>query len=463
MIYENATIITVDPKRRIIYGGAIAVSGSRIAGVGKRQDIINQFGQEDQERHNLEGMVVIPGLINTHVHQSQALIRGCADDMALIDWLIKRVWVLQGNYDEDDGRVSAELCILEILKSGTTAFVETMIAGHYGFDGIARVVQSSGIRAALSKIIMDISTYAEEDANSMHVGMREDPIESFQDALTMHEKWEGGADGRIQVWFGPRPPGGCSSELYRKMMGAANERGMGVTVHMAEVKEDVEYLRNSFDMTPVEYCESVGMVGPRVLLIHCVQLEGDDIIRLADTGTHVTHNPLSNSKLASGIAPIAEMLEAGVNVSLGTDGGPSNNGYDMINDMRWASYLQKIRRDDPTVTPAEAVLEMATINGAKAMGLEDQIGSIEVGKQADFTALNMNKPRLTPAPDPVSAIVFAGCGSDVDTVVIGGKLVVKGGEVLTMDEGRILTEANERARKVYERAGINYGPRWPAA
>lgn len=462
MIFENATIVTVDPARRIIQDGAIAVAGSRITGVGKRQAILEEFC-EDTQRVDLKGMLVIPGLVNTHVHQSQAMIRGCADDMALIEWLTERVWVLQGNYDEDDGRISAELCILEMLKSGTTAFVETMIAGHYGFDGIAQVVQSSGIRAALSKIVMDVSTYAEEEAGSMHTGMIEEREASFQQALDLHDRWQGAADGRIQVWFGPRPPGGSSSELLREMMVAAKARDMGVTIHMAEVREDVAYLRNTFDMTPIEYCESVGMVGPRVLLIHCVQLGDADVNRLAATGTHVTHNPLSNSKLASGIAPIAAMLAAGVNVSLGTDGGPSNNGYDMINDMRWASYLQKVHAGDPALMPVETVLEMATINGAKAMGLEDQIGSIEIGKQADFVALDMHKPRLTPAPDPVSAIVCAGNGSDVDTVVIGGRIVVEAGRVCSMDEERILAEADQRARKVYARAGIPFAPRWPVA
>lgn len=461
MIYKNATIVTVDKQRRIIPCGAIAVSGTRIVGVGSEERIISEFKPAPEECVDLKGMVVIPGLINTHVHESQALIRGCADDMALIEWLKDRVWVLQGNYDEDDGRISAELCILEMLKAGTTAFVETMIAGRYGFDGIAQAVQTSGIRAALSKIIMDVSTYAEEDVGSMYEGMIEDRVSSFQEALDMHEKWEGGADGRIQVWFGPRPPGGCSSELFREMMIAAKERDMGVTIHLAEVKEDVEYIRNSFDMTPVEYCESVNMVGPRVLLVHCVQLESEDIRRLAKTGTHVTHNPVCNAKLASGIAPIAEMLKVGVNVSLGTDGGPSNNSYDMINDMRWASYLQKVKQGDPTVAPTETVLEMATLNGAKAMGLSDQIGSIEVGKKADFVALNMDKPHLTPAPDLVSTIVCAANGSDVDTVVIDGKIVVKGRKVLTMDEGRILEEANRRAREVYQRAGLAYKPRWP--
>ena len=263
MIFENATIITVDPARRIIQDGAIAVDGSRITGVGKRLAILEEFC-EDAQRVDLKGMLVIPGLVNTHVHQSQALIRGCADDMALIEWLTERVWVLQGNYDEDDGRISAELCILEMLKSGTTAFVETMIAGHYGFDGIAQVVQSSGIRAALSKIVMDVSTYAEEEAGSMHKGMIEAREASFQEALDLHDRWQGAADGRIQVWFGPRPPGGSSSELLREMMVAAKARDMGVTIHMAEVREDVAYLRNKFDMTPIEYCESVGMVGPQI-------------------------------------------------------------------------------------------------------------------------------------------------------------------------------------------------------
>lgn len=460
MLFKNATIVTVDPDRRIIQDGAIAVEGSRIAGVGKREDILQQF-PDDKEHVDLKGKVVIPGLINTHVHQSQSLIRGCADDMALIEWLMDRVWVLQGNYDEDDGRISAELCILEMLKSGTTAFVETMLAGRYGFDGIAKVVESSGIRAALSKIVMDVTKYAEESEGSMYKGMVEEREASFQEALDMYDKWEGKADDRIQVWFGPRPPGGTSSDLLKEMMEAANQRGMGVDIHLAEVKDDVAYMRNSFNMTPIEYCESVNMVGPRVLLIHCVQLQSDDIKRLAKTGTNVTHNPVCNAKLASGIAPIAEMLGAGVNVGLGTDGGPSNNSYDMINDMRWASYLQKVKLDDETVMPVETVMEMATLNGAKILGWEDRIGSIEVGKQADFVALDMDKPHLTPAPDPVSTIVCSANGGDVDTVVIGGKIVVEGRKVLTMDEERILAEANERVRKVYERAGIHYGPRWP--
>jgi len=458
MIFENATLVTMDAERRIISDGAIAVSGSRIVGVGKANDIRAQFAS-DRERVDLRGMLVIPGLVNTHIHLTQALIRGCADDLGLIDFLVKRVWVLMGNYDRDDARLSAELCILEMLKAGTTAFVESMLVLHYGFDGIAQVVESSGIRAALAKTVMDLPSYIE--GHAMHAGMVEDREAAFQEALDMHAKWDGAADGRIQVWFGPRPPGGCSADLYREMMSAARERGMGVTVHLAEVQEDVEYIRQQYGMRPIEFAESVGMVGPRVLLIHTVWLDEDDIRRLAETGTHITHNPVSNAKLASGIAPVPAMLAAGVNVSLGTDAGTCNNTYDLIREMRWASVLHKVKHLDPTIVPCETVLEMATINGAKAMGLEDEIGSLEVGKRADFVALDMDKPHLVPAPDPVSALVFAANGSDVDTVVIDGQIVVRGREVLTMDEERILAEARERAEKLYHRVGGGYGPRWP--
>jgi len=458
MIFENATLITVDAERRIIRDGAIAVSGSRIVGIGKKRDIRAEFAS-DRERVDLQGMLVIPGLVNTHVHLTQALIRGCADDLGLIDFLVKRVWVLMGNYDHDDARLSAELCILEMLKAGTTAFVESMLVLHYGFDGIARAVESAGIRAALSKTVMDLPSYIE--GHPMHPGMVEDPEAAFQEALDMHAKWDGAAGGRIQVWFGPRTPGGCSPELYRQMMAAARERDMGVTMHLAEVQEDVRYIRQQYGMRPVEFVESVGMVGPRVLLAHTVWLDEQDIQRLAETGTHVTHNPISNSKLASGIAPVPALLAAGVNVSLGTDAGTCNNTYDLIHDMRWASALHKVNHLDPTIVPCETVLEMATINGAKAMGLEDEIGSLEVGKRADFVALDMDKPHLVPAPDPVSALVFAANGSDVDTVVIDGQIVVRQRQVLTMDEERILGQARERAERLYHRVGGGYGPRWP--
>jgi cytosine/adenosine deaminase-related metal-dependent hydrolase len=457
-VFEHGTLITMDAERRIITDGAMAVEDGRIAAVDKADVLRERYRKEP--RTDLQGNVVTPGLINTHVHLAQAMIRGCADDLELIDWLGKRVWVLQGNYSEEDGRASAELCIVEMLKSGTTAFVESMLAGRYGFDGIAEVVIRSGMRAALSKIVMDTATYATQD-DWMYPGMVEDRETTLRDTLAMHDKWQGAGDGRIMVWFGPRTPGGVTPGLYREITDIARQRGMGVTVHLAEIQADRQFFEEQFGQTPAEYAEDVGLVGPNTLLVHTVWMDDHDIDILARTKTNVAHNPASNTKLASGIAPIAEMLAAGVNVGLGTDGGPSNNAYDMVREMRWASYLQKVRTLNPIATPAEAVLEMATLHGAKAMGLEKEIGSLEVGKQADFVVFDLDKPHVTPSTDTVSTLVYAATGEDVDTVVVGGKTVVQGRQVLTLDEERILNEARKRARAVWKRAGIEHKPRWP--
>jgi cytosine/adenosine deaminase-related metal-dependent hydrolase len=458
MIYEHGTLITMDTQRRVITDGALAVQDGRFLAIDKASALRERFPSEP--RTDLRGRTVTPGLINTHVHLAQAMIRGCADDLELLDWLGKRVWVLQGNYTEEDGRASAELCILEMLKSGTTAFVESMLAERYGFDGIANVVLHSGIRAALSKIVMDMGTYATKD-NWMHPGMVEDRETSVKNTLAMYEKWNGAGDGRLAVWFGPRTPGGVTPELYREISGLARERNMGITMHLAEVQADRAYLRERYEKSPAEFVEDVGLVGPNVLLVHTVWMDANDIRILARTSTNVAHNPVSNAKLASGIAPIAEMLAAGVNVTLGTDGGPSNNTYDLVRDMRWASYLQKARTLHPRVTPAEAVLEMATIRGAQALGWEKEIGSLEVGKQADFVVFDLDKPHLTPHRDEVSTLVYAATGADVDTVVIGGKVIVQNRQVLTLDEERILREATERAEAVWKRAGVEHKPHWP--
>ena len=458
MIYEHGTLVTIDAQRRVITDGAMAVKDGRFVAIGKSRELQELLPAEP--RTDLKGRVVIPGLVNAHVHLAQAMIRGCADDMELIDWLGKRVWVLQGNYTEEDGQTSAELCILEMLKSGTTCFVESMLAGRYGFDGIAGVVLYSGIRAALAKIVMDVGTYATKD-DWMHPGMIEDRETTLRDTLALYERWNGAGNGRLAVWFGPRTPGGVTPELYREIRALADQRDMGITVHLAEVQADRNYLKDKYNQSPAEFAQAAGLTGPKVLLVHTVWMDAQDIEILARTRTNVAHNPCSNAKLASGIAPIPEMLAAGVNVALGTDGGPSNNTYDLVREMRWASYLHKARTLNPMVMPAETVLEMATIHGAKALGWEREIGSLEVGKQADFVVFDLDKPHVIPGFDPVSTVVYAATGTDVDMVVIAGKVIVQGRQVLTMDEDRILHQARERARAVWKRAGITHTPRWP--
>jgi cytosine/adenosine deaminase-related metal-dependent hydrolase len=458
MLFTNATIITMNASREIITNGAIAINGNRIVAVGKAKDVLVQYAED--EVVDLQGKLLIPGLIDTHVHVAQALIRGCADDMALIQWLCERVWVLQGNFTEDDGYVSARLCIAEMLKSGTTTFLESMLAHRYGFNGIARAVEESGMRACLAGIVMDIGTYATQES-SMHPGMIESREMSLLGVLDMHSKWEGVADDRIHVWFGPRTPGGVTSELYREMSAFARERDMGITMHLAEVEADKIFLQEKYGLSPVYYAESVGLLSPKTVLVHMVWLTQQDIEMLAQTSTSVSHNPSSNSKLASGVCKVPQMLASGVNVALGCDGGPSNNDYDMIREMKLAAIIHKAVTHDPLIVPAETVLEMATINGARSLGLEHEIGSLEVGKKADLVAVDLNHLHTTPSFNHVSTLVYAATGGQVDMVVVDGRIVVEQGLLLTMNEEEIMQQARQHANALYKRAGIEIVPKWP--
>ncbi|GER90325.1 amidohydrolase [Dictyobacter vulcani] len=458
MLITHATILTMNARREIIEDGAIAIRDNRIVEIDKTAVLATRYPTEEQL--DATGKLIIPGLIDTHVHLAQALIRGCADDMELIHWLCDRVWVLQGNYTEDDGYVSARLCIGEMLKSGTTTFLESMLAHRYGFDGIARAVQESGIRACLAGIVMDIGTYATQE-NSMHPGMIESRETSLLGVLDMHSKWEGAANDRIHVWFGPRTPGGVSSELYREMSELARQRNMGITMHLAEVEADKVFMQEKFGLSPVLYADSVGLLGPRSVMVHMVWLNDNDIAKLVETGTHVSHNPSSNSKLASGVCKVPQLLAQGVNVALGCDGGPSNNDYDMIREMKLAAIIHKAVSLDPQIVPAETVLEMATINGARALGLEHEIGSLEAGKKADLVLIDFQRLHTTPSPNPVSTLVYAATGGEVDTVLVDGKIVVRQGELVTMKEEEVMAQANKHAQIVYRRAGIQLKSRWP--
>ena len=458
MLFTNATIITMNPTRDIITGGAIAIKDNRIAAVGKTDALLRQYSGD--QVIDVKGKLIIPGLIDTHVHLAQALIRGCADDMALIQWLCERVWVLQGNFTHDDGYVSARLCIAEMLKSGTTTFLESMLAHRYGFDGIARAVDESGIRACLAGIVMDIGTYATQ-SSSMHPGMVESRETSLFGVLDMHSKWHGAANDRVHVWFGPRTPGGVSSELYREMSDYAHQRDMGITMHLAEVEADKIFLNEKYGLSPVYYAESVGLLGPKTVLVHMVWLARADIDKLAETRTSVSHNPSSNSKLASGVCKVPQMLASGVNVALGCDGGPSNNDYDLVREMKLAAIIHKAVTNNPLIVPAETVLEMATINGARALGLEQEIGSLEAGKKADLVVIDLNRLHTTPSPNPISSLVYAATGAEVDTVVVDGRIVVEHGQLLTMDENEVMEQAHQHAGALYRRTGIEIKPTWP--
>jgi cytosine/adenosine deaminase-related metal-dependent hydrolase len=362
------------------------------------------------------------------------------------------VWPLQGNYDAEDGRVSAKLCMLEMIKSGTTSFIESMIHTRYGFDGVARALEESGMRGYLAKTIMDTPAYGRKQ--TMHEGMIEDGERSLTETIAMFDRWNGKADGRIGVWFGPRSLGACSKALYEKIAQEAAKRKTGITMHLCEVKEDLQYARRKFKKSPVAFANEVGLLTPRTVLAHAVWLTDRDIATLGKTWTNISHCPSSNAKLASGIARVPEMLNKGVNVALGCDGGPSNNSYDMIREMRLAAYIHKVRLSDPMTMPAETVLEMATVRGARAIGMGDKLGTLEPGKLADMVLVNLDSIDMVPNNNHVSDLVYAGSGADADTVIIDGQIIMKHRTVKTLDERDIIQQARERASALLERTGL---------
>ncbi|KAF2166979.1 hypothetical protein M409DRAFT_66479 [Zasmidium cellare ATCC 36951] len=460
MLYTQATIITVNANRDIIQDGAILVQGSKIANIGKTEALLKLYPEEEVTA--LEGRIIIPGLVNAHMHTAQTLLRGTADDLELVSWLCERIWPLQGNFTPKDGYAAARLSIAEMLKSGTTCFLESMFADRYGFDGLCRAVEESGIRGCLGKIVMDVGTYASDPKWAMHPGLVENRETSLLGAVDMHKKWNGKADDRIRVWFGARTPGGVSEGLYKEMTSISREQNIPITMHCAEAPADRTFFESQ-GHTAMSYCDSVNLLGPQTVLVHMVHLDDSDIKTLAETGTHIVHCPSSNTKLASGICRVPDLLEAGVSVTLGTDGAPCNNTCDMLQEMRLAGILHKAARMDPTSVPAETVLETATINGAKALGLADSVGSIEKGKKADFVVLDMRAVHLQPWFNPVSAVVYSATGRDVEIVLVDGKEVAKSGKLTTMDEESIWKEAEWRSKEVVKRAGLTsaVGARWP--
>ena len=448
----------MNQRREIIRDGAVAIDDNRISAVGKTNEI--KASHRADIELDCSGKLILPGLVDCHVHLAQALIRGCADDLSLVSWLRERVHPMQGAYSPKYGELSAKLCCLEMIKSGTTCFVESGLHWRYGFNEIARVVEDIGIRAALSKKLMNLRGYADVP-DAICESMTEDGETTMRQTLEMIKKWHGKADNRIHVWFGARTPGACTVDFYREIAEQTREHRTGITIHLGEVKVDISYMRKEFKMTPMEFMQHCGVVGPHVIYAHGVWIPQKDFKILRETKGTVCHCPASNLKLASGFAPVPEMLQAGANVGLGCDGGPSNNCYDMIREMKLAAVIHKGRLLDPEVLPAEQVLEMATLNGARATLWGKELGSLESGKLADLIVVDQRSPHLVPVRNPISNLVYAANGSDVDTVIIDGKIVMQGRKVKTIDETEIVEQVQKVGLEVDKRLGLETGPSWP--
>ena len=462
LLITDVTAITVDARRRIVTDAAIAVDGDRIAEVGKAADLTARYPEAD--RLDGRGMVAIPGLIDAHVHTPQTLLRGVADDVAWRPFLEEFIWPLQGRFEPEDALASIRLSMLEMLKSGTTCFVDPLVHSRYDVDGLAGAVVDFGLRGVLAKIVMDRAVQAER-TGLIHPGMLETEERSLAEAARAFERWNGAGNGRVRIWYGPRVPRepvvACSPEFYRRVAEAARDFRTGITVHLAGEREDVAFFRREFDRLPVEFARDNGLLGPNVLLAWGTHISEREIPILAHSGTPVVSCPQPAMKLGSGIARVPQMRAAGVTVGLGCDSGANNNSLDMIREMKAASLLHDVARLDAAALTAEDVLEMATIDGALCIGLEAELGSLEAGKQADVVLVGLRGAHTTPVFDPVSNLVYAAHGGDVDTVMVAGKVLMRGREVLVADEEQVIEEAEKRGRSVLERAGIEVAPRWP--
>lgn len=450
LLIENCTsVVTVDKRRRVIKEGAIAVEEGKILDVGKTKELKKKYKAD--VKIDASGKVAMPGLIDCHVHSTEAILRGIEDGWTLLDWLEKRLWPLMATIDEELASLSAQFCCLEMLKSGTTCFLNTMVLPHYNLDRVAGVVERTGIKAALATLIDHESTLRPDELPP--------PEELIKDGVALAKKWRGKSD-KVKIWFEAGIVEVCDDELYKKVTEAARRHGIGITQHWGEVKDDVKLVRKKYGKSLIEFAKDVGLTGPDVVLVHSVWYDDRDIKILAETKTNVCHCPSSNMKLASGFAKIPEMLSKGVNVALGCDEAPCNDSHDMFREMKMAALLHKGRLLSPTVVTAEQAIELATINGAKALSWGNEIGSIEKGKKADIVFLDVKKPHTVPHRNLISNIVYSSTGADVDTVIIDGEMIVENGIVKTIDEEAVIEKVMDVSEKVDKKARIKVRSRW---
>ena len=435
-IVSGGAVVTVDAKRTIYNPGSIAVDGTSIVAVGPSADIAGRFKAATQI--DATGSIVIPGLINAHTHAPMVLYRGLADDLRLQEWLEKYIFPAEAKtVSREMVRAGTRLAALEMIQSGTTVYADM----YYFEEEIARTTKAAGMRGVLGQTIIQFPV---PDAKTPAEGL----------ARTEAFLKEFAKDDLIVPAIAPHSPYTLDAKTLQASRALAARYGAPVIIHVAETETELGSSRTAHaGLSPVGYLDSIKFFGPRTLINHGVWVNAADMKILRSHQVAVSHNPESNMKLASGIAPVPEYLAAGITVGLGTDGAASNNDLDMFEAMRFAALLHKVKTGNPQAVPASVALEMATINGARALGLDKQIGSLEAGKRADLVIVSAASARLTPMYDPVSHLVYAVHGDDVRTVMVNGRLLMRDRKMLTLDEPAVLAEARKLAASVRAAVG----------
>ncbi len=441
---KNAWVVTQDGSRRVFKGHVHVVKG-RIAKVTSKAPAKTS---RSATVIDATGKALIPGLIQSHVHLCQTLFRNLADDLELLDWLAKRIWVFEAAHTAETLKTSALLGIHELLSSGTTCLLDMGTVKHT--SAIFEAVRDTGIRASVGKCLMD-------HPETTPKGLRESTRDALAEARALHAEWNGAEDDRIRVSYAPRFVVSCTEALLTEVARLSKEQKALIHTHASENLKEIELVKKLVGCENVEYLNQMGLTGSRLVLAHCIWLKPHEMRILQKTGTHVAHCPSSNLKLASGIARVPEMLDKGINVGIGADGAPCNNSLNAFEEMRLAALIQK-PGNGPRSMPAQSVLDMATRNGAKALDWFDEIGSIEVGKRADLALVDLNTPEnfspvdSVPAKDQaeavVSALVYASQPHHVTHTWVDGRLLYVGGKVQTIQRANLLKRAREAQKLI---------------
>jgi len=430
LLVTNGTVVTMDGQRRVIEDGAVAVKDDSIIAVGPRAEIESKF--EAAQTIDAHGALVLPGLINGHAHAAMSLFRGLADDLSLDEWLQKYIFPAEArNVTPAFVEWGTKLGVLEMLRGGITIYADM----YYFEDVVARVTKEAGMRGVLGETIID---FPAPDNKTLD--------QAFTYTQKYLDHWKG--DPLILAAVAPHSIYTCSEKTLQDSAALARRNNSPILIHIAEAQFELEQSRAKHGATPVGYLERIGFLGPDVVGAHCIWVDQADIATLAHFNVGCTNNPSSNMKTAAGVMPLPEMLAAGEPIGIATDGAASNNNQDLFEEMDLAAKLQKVSRMDPRALPAKHVVEMATINGARALHMEKMIGSLEPGKKADLILVDTSAPHATPMYDVYSEIVYALKASDVRTVVIAGKIVMKDRQMLTLDEKEILAKAREYKAKI---------------
>jgi 5-methylthioadenosine/S-adenosylhomocysteine deaminase len=413
ILIKNASILTMNENNEVVEKGSIAIEGNKIKYIG---EVPSDFKADKI----IEGdkKVVMPGIINAHTHMAMSLFRNYADDLPLWEWLSEKIWPIEDKLVAEDVYWGTMLSIIESIKSGVTCFSDM----YFFMDETARAALDSGIRARLSWGM--IGNDPSDDTR-------------FNTTKRFYDEWNGKADGRISVMVGPHAPYTCGPDYLKRVSSFAKDLNTGIHIHLSESKKEVQDNYDQHGKSPIKHVEDLGVLDVPVTAAHCVHLSDEDIEILARKGVSVINNPGSNLKLGNGFAPVTKLLEKGVNVALGTDGSASNNNVNMFEEINLAAIINKGANNNPTCIPAMTAIQMATKNGARALGLQGEIGSIEVGKKADIIILDFNKPHLRPVHNVVSAIVYSAQASDVETVIIDGNIIMENYEIKTIDVNKV--------------------------